>query len=473
MLRQKFFSVVSASTVQALLSQSAGVLVFIMVSRWLDKPALGQLSWMLALLMIIFSVMGAGLEHIAVQKIATGANPAQLLPPYLMHVVMAMLLFLVVCTVVVCITGMDAPGMQLFVLLAAAQCLLFLANPFRPVANGMQRFRVFFIMSSVANLLRPVLVAWLAVSGKISVINIGIVYLLSAFAELLACIFLYRFRLKHFFRLSFSITSYLQLLKEGWPQFGTTILNTAIGRMDWLLMGWLAGTVAVAEYSFVYRVFELAALPLLVIAPMLFPQVAKLFSGGNSDADTLAGVHALVRIEMALAVFTALMLCICWEPVMDMLTVQKYGSEVKPVILVLCFGLPLVYINNVFWSILFARKKLTRIFRVFAAGFVVNICANFLLMPLYGPRGAALAMVLTLLLQSILYVLQCGDAAKSIYCLLPIGATGIVVYQLCSRLPLSGGWQPVTAAIAYWLLLVVLRQVRRSDWPMARKLIYA
>jgi len=263
------------------------------------------------------------------------------------------------------------------------------------------------------------------------------------------------------------------LLKEGWPQFGTTVLNTAIGRMDWLLMGWLAGTIAVAEYSFVYRVFELAALPLLVIAPMLFPQVAKLFSKGSNDADTLAGVHALVRMEMALAVFTAVMLCICWEPVMDMLTVQKYGREVKPVIVVLCFGLPLVYVNNVFWSILFARKKLTRIFRVFVAGFVVNFCANFLLMPSYGPRGAALAMVLTLLLQSILYVLQCGDAAKSIYYLLPIGITGIAVYQLCNRLPVSSGWQPVVATIVYWSLLIVLRQVRRSDWPIARKLIYA
>jgi O-antigen/teichoic acid export membrane protein len=473
MSRQNFFSVVSASTVQALLSQSAGVLVFIMVSRWLDKPALGQLSWMLALLMIIFSVLGAGLEHIAVQKIATGANPAQLLPPYLMHVVTAILLFLAVCIVALCITGVDTAGMQLFVLLAAAQCLLFLANPFRPVANGLQRFRMFFIMSSVANLLRPVLVALLAVSGAISVINIGIVYLFSAFAELLVCILIYRFRLKQFFRFSFSITAYLRLLKEGWPQFGTTVLNTAIGRMDWLLMGWLAGTIAVAEYSFVYRVFELAVLPLLVIAPMLFPQVAKLFSKGSNDADTLAGVHALVRMEMALAVFTAVMLCICWEPVMDMLTVQKYGREVKPVILVLCFGLPLVYVNNVFWSILFARKKLTRIFRVFVAGFVVNFCANFLLMPSYGPRGAALAMVLTLLLQSILYILQCGDAAKSIYCLLPIGITGIAVYQLCNRLPVSNGWQPVVATIIYWSLLIVLRQVRRSDWPIARKLIYA
>lgn len=473
MSQRKFLSDISAGTAQALVSQCAGIALFFLVSGWLDKTSLGQLNWVLALLMVLSSLLGFGLDHLAVQKIATGTDPSQLVPSCMFHALVVAL----ICTAVALILPASATGLgkQGFLLLACAQGCLLLAAPLRPAANGLKRFGVLFWMTSTAGMLKLLLMLLFAEARAITLSAVAWIYLTASFAEYAVCLLFYRFALKQHFSVAFRWSAYLRLIKEAFPLFGSTVLNTAIGRMDWLLLGYFAGAVAVAEYSFVNRVFELASLPLLVITPMLFPQMMKRFEPAVVSRPAYKQLAALLRVETVVSVWIVLALNIGWIPVMDALTGGKYGSSTITTVRIMLLALPLVYQNNAYWSILFARRQYRYVCYVLAGGFAVNLAFNAALIPLLHATGAAISLVCTLFCQHLLYMRFTYMLDEKLLkgALLPVMLTGVLSFFLVAMIAIPWYWQLLLGSLLFIVLNRSTGRMRLSDWRIVKNILSA
>ncbi len=99
-----------------------------------------------------------------------------------------------------------------------------------------------------------------------------------------------------------------------------------------------------------------------------------------------------------------IMLNICWIPVIDFITDGKYGNVNSETIFLLSLSMPLLYFTNYLWTIHFAKGNLKLIFSIMALSFTVNIIACSILIPIFKNEGAAIAYLITVVAQLILYI---------------------------------------------------------------------
>jgi O-antigen/teichoic acid export membrane protein len=475
MFRNRFLTDVSISTAQVILNQLTGIVVFFIITGYLDKASLGHINWAMALLTVVLSILGFGLEHIAVRKAATGEDIGSLLQSYLAHAIIATAgLLLLVWLAGFRFVWMRNEG-NFFFWLTLAQCIGFIAIPFRHIANGLEKFRAFFLMSSASNMVKLVLLLVLAVFYKPGLRVIVFVYLFASIAELVVCVFIYRIKLALPLRVGFSRRHYLLLVKEALPQLGITVFNTAMARMDWILLGRLSTSVMVADYSVTNKIFELSTLPLLVIAPVIFPKISRMFSA-NVQGDLSLRVDylkMLLKLEIIVAVYIAMAINLCWKDVLDTLTANKYGASTVNIIFIMSFAMPLLYINHIFWSILFAQQRMRQLLLVFLFSFLVNFLADLLLIPVFQANGAALGYLLALLTQSLMYswFVQINAVRRSALQLIPIMLGALACGLLSDILFDFFVWKLVFATTGFLLLLALTGQLRYTHWQQAKQIL--
>lgn len=386
----------SANTVQLLWNQALGLTVFLLLARTLPKSAFGMLNGLLAFLLLSFGILSFGIDQLLVRKVAAGERSGAWVATALLHYGLAAFVFYALLF----LAPWLVPGvpLSLLLLLAAGKGLLFLGQPFKSACTGEERFGRLLAMSVIANGGKALGLGWLLWRGTPGLAAVVAVFALADALEALSCVVLYQ---QGGGRLQWSGSGqrYRRLLREAAPQLGTTVFAAALARFDWLLLAALCPATVLAEYSFAYKAFELAQLPLLAIAPLLVPRFTRMLRQGEGSAD----LRRLLRTELLLALGSLLLLNAAWVPVADWISGGKYGASCRGTVFLLSLALPLLYYNNFLWSLHFAEGRTALIFRLFAFTFLLNLVANLLLLPLWGKEGAAAAFVLALAAQTALY----------------------------------------------------------------------
>lgn len=252
------------------------------------------------------------------------------------------------------------------------------------------------------------------------------------------------------------------LLREALPQAGVVVITSALARFDWIFIGLIVSAVKLAEYSFAYKVFEMATFPLLAIAPVLIPLFTKIFQQPDIDG---AKLRFLLRMELIVAALVALLLNICWSPLVDLVTRGKYGMVNEKTILILSLGMPLLYVNNFLWTVNFAQGRLGMIFMSFIIALLVNVAGDLLLIPFYQNEGAAVAFLLSVLAQTVFYMKMNSVAALHrlwrpiCVCTVCALLSGVLTSFLS-----DGVWLAVPCAVVlYALFLVLSAQLKPAD----------
>ena len=259
---------------------------------------------------------------------------------------------------------------------------------------------------------------------------------------------------------------YVELIKESLPQFGVTIISSALARFDWIFIGLVLSAVKLAEYSFAYKVFELSTMPLLAIAPLLIPWFTRSFKDGNQP--DIERLKFLARIEMVIAASTIVLINVCWAPVIDHITDGKYGLVNVHTIFILTLCIPLQYLTNFLWTVNFAKGRLRMIFHAFVITLVVNVIGDLVLIPVFKNEGAAFAYLAGYIAQTAFYIYK-NDVPELVKVLYPC-----IICTACACVSFWGAgflfrniWMAVVGGVLIYVeLLLVTRQLRdfRQRW---------
>jgi O-antigen/teichoic acid export membrane protein len=388
----------SANVAQQIINQFFGLVIFYVLSRNMDKSGFGELNWCLAFLLIAFSILSFGLDQLTVKKIASGEKPAHAVGIFSLHVLIAGGLFYA-GLIIIYFFYPHMPMLLMLLALGAGKLMIFLSLPFKQAAMGLEKFTSYALMSIISNVVRGVA---LIICGMLHVLDVRLViviFIIGDATEYIATILLYRYRIKMHFQFKSLTFNYFGELKEASPQIGVILATAAIARFDWLFIGVFASAASLAEYSFTYKAYEMSTLPLLVIGPLLVPRFVKYFQKRNE----MAFVYSILRIEMIICSLIMVVVNILWTPVIDMITKGRYGAVNSKVVFLLTLCTPFLYINNILWTIAFAKGQLKGIFKIIFTACCVNIIADILLIPFMGNIGAALACLLSLVVQMLLY----------------------------------------------------------------------
>lgn len=475
-MKKNFLKDISAGTVQVIFNQGLGLLVFIIISRYLDKSTYGEFNWSLAVLIFIITILSLRLEQIVVRKVAAGDDASRMLTLFAGHTLFFGLLFYGVIFLASFIFPSFFKQHDLLLIVAISQLLSFFSSSFKQLANGKENFGWLAVMSSVSNVVKTAGLIWAILFSWLTIRQVLVIYIIASLAELGVCFFIVHYKLKTSISSQWSLRDYFTLINESLPQIGSVFLNACIARIDWILLGIFSGTVITAEYSFAYKVFELCPVPMLILAPILLSRFSKYFSQ-NPEKSVLHKKRELgffIRCEMIAATFIPLVLNIVWVPLIDTLTNNKYGAVNKTNFLLLSLCIPFQYLVNLLWTVEFAQYRLKRVFRITAVTCFIIVAGDLLLIPLLNARGAAIVYLLATIIEYLLYlrtsviagvkeswqalILCVGIALLSGFVANYIGNTVLI------RLLLS--------VSLYLILLMIAKQITKDDLQMLRQWLY-
>ncbi|CAN5892104.1 hypothetical protein BH11BAC4_BH11BAC4_05470 [soil metagenome] len=462
MRQNRFIRNISASTLQLIINQVFGLLIFYALSKGLDKNIFGQINWSLALLLTVFGVLTFGIDQLMVKKIAAGHDRQSIFSAYLFHVLTSGFIFYGLLLASWFLFPGIAAAQFFLLLIGIGKLFIFFSTPFKQVAAGLEKFTAVFYMSVVSNIIRGFGLLLLLLMNNMTVSNVLIIFISGDLLELLTCIFIARPILNPPIRFSWDKKFQISLLKESLPQAGVVVFSAVLSRLDWILVGILVSSISLAEYSFAWKIFEVSTLPLLIIAPLMLPLFTRIFSHETNSNDPAF----LLEWQVIIGSFIALLLNLCWVPVIGFLTDGKYGAVNSNTIFILSLTMPMLYLNNYLWTINFAKGKLGSIFFIMAFSVAVNIIGCLILIPIYKNKGAALAYLLTITVQMILYL---GKTSFSMpfcrrYLLLLWPTIAVIIGFIANRATENSMTGIFVSMLIYITVVFISRQVKGKDW---------
>jgi O-antigen/teichoic acid export membrane protein len=392
---------ISINTLQVLGNQILGVFIFLLLSRYLNKDSYGELNWALAVLTVITTILSLRLEQIVVRDVAAGKNASALLTLFLFHTVAGAFLFLSILLVCRLLFPVFFGHHPLLWLLSFSQLLLFISLPFRQLVTGRSAFGWLAVLASCSNAIRCLGLLGFVLFRGFTLPGVLVLFTVSALAEWLVGGFIVFYQLKVPLERKLSFSGYSTLIRDSLPQVGLVFLNAGMARLDWILMGLFSTPAHTAEYSFAYRAYEFSPLPLLVMAPFLLNSFSRRCVNGIIEAP--AWLDQFVRAGLIFGTLLPLLGVLSWVPLVDWLTLGKYGqTNALPFFLLSC-SIPFQYLINVYWSAGFAANRLGRIFTITAITAGVVLAGDLVLIPYFAGRGAALAWLAAMVVQFLLY----------------------------------------------------------------------
>lgn len=363
----------SANTLQLVINQLSGLVIFYILSISLDKNSFGEINLALALLLASFNILSFGIDQVAVRKIASGENPQTIVSLYLIHVLITGLTFYGLLLLGRGLFPSHISTYNLVLLIGIGKLAIYFSMVFKQSAIGMERFKLLARMSVITNVARGLALLVLALLRLVTLNTVVIIFINGDVLELLAGFYFFKRETGLPSAIRWNKRSYVSLIKESIPQLGVVVITSALSRFDWIFIGIVVSAVKLAEYSFAYKVFELSTLPLLAIAPILIPWFTRMFKESEPNIEKL---QLLARAEIIIASLTVLLLNICWTPVIDPLTHGKYGLVNVHTLFILSLCIPLQYLCNFLWTIFFAKGQLKLILKGFVITFSINIVGD-------------------------------------------------------------------------------------------------
>lgn len=447
-----------SSGLQAIAVQVFGVAFFLIASFYLSKDDFGIISWANALSIMITTLLSLGMEQVVFRRIAVSSRSDWAATAFLLHAFAGSAIAFITLVILASITHkVELHFLPLFFI---AQAFTYMATPLKQMLNAKQRFTPYGIIAVCSNTLKIILSLVYVKGVGLSIrVAVGIMILCAAieFFSLLLYV-----RKNQNFRFYFRWQAYKKLIKESLPQYVSVIFDSSLSRIDWILLGILGTTAMTAEYSFAYRAFELARLPITVIAPILLAKFAKVLSEMSMDENKKKMVKDIFHVEVFIAVLIPLILNILWAPVLDVVFNGKYGSNNAFEFFLLSLNIPFLFAINLIWTICFTGKLYKKVAGITIASAVINLLLNIFLIPALGGVGAAITFVVTTVMQLIAYtvLLKKMSISISIIDILLYMVLAAIAYYITTYLFRNIIVQAIVCTIVYALLCIIFRRIK-------------
>lgn len=460
-LLKSFFS----SGLQAISIQVLGVIFLGIVSYYLSEEQFGIISWANAVAIFITTVLGFGLEQIVVRRIAASKTSDWAAAAFLFHAFVGSLLGVAAVFLFSNLFSGQNEGMPYLPLFFVAQAFLFLVVPLKQFLNAKHIFTPYGITAIVSNLLKIALLYFLLKNNTLSITTVSYVLIVSGSIEFISML-VYVLN-KTDLKLRFRKKAYYKLIKEATPQYISAIFDSTLSRLDWILLGIIGTFAATGGYSFAYRAYELARLPIVIIAPVILNIFARLLVGGGKLGDDKQDlVKQIFAVQMYLAMLIPLAFNFIWSPVLDWAFDGKYGSSNSFEFLVLSVCIPIHFFINLLWTLSFSAKKYRKISTITIITAISNLVLNLILMPKYGGAGAAIAYLVTTCIQATLYYTLVYKQIMHIpvFTLLLFMLLATAIYAGLEASGLDTIWKLIIGVIVYLIAAPLTGRVTKKNF---------
>jgi O-antigen/teichoic acid export membrane protein len=401
----KFLKDISANTVQIGVTQVVNLIVFYLISKYISKEDFGFYNWSMALCSTVIAILSFGMDLIYIRRIAAGVKPEETKHIHFVHTLFTGIVLTLIIYAFQILFPTVLENNLIFSLVLINQVSFSVANSVKLFIIGSERFNYLAVVAIVVNLIKILLISFLFVFDKFTIESILYVFIVS---YLLEYVYSYHFCKKLIGKRKknkIDFVEYKRFIKESMPQLGIILFDSAIARIDWILMGVMTTSVLTAEYSFTFKVFELSKLPLIIIGPILLTRFSRMFK--NKDAEITdqkqLRIRSFLDFEIFISILIPLSLICVWSEVIDFLSDNKYGTVNQYTYTILAVAIPIHYLNNFLWSLGIAQNQMKIIMYNIITISILNILMNVVFIREYQSIGAAFSYLIPSIVQLIFY----------------------------------------------------------------------
>ena len=264
----------------------------------------------------------------------------------------------------------------------------------------------------------------------------------------------------------------MRVLLRQWRVFAAeNWLSTLSNGMDEFLLSLFRGEAAVGIYDAAWKLIRLSAVVARAFTTAVFPYISRLYVRAEETFHRV-NLHSIKYILAGL-----LPLVIGISVMSERIVLFLYGSQFAssvPVLRVLAWLMIPQFLNPFLSHILFARHEQHRSLIVAAVNLTTFGAASFLLIPAWGPVGAAVAVLTSALTAFCCYLAFCVWGRHSLKLLVILARQAVAAAVLCTFLfcMRNSDLLPVVliGAALYATMLIALRIVTWSDFKLLQEL---
>lgn len=449
-------------------AKAASIVFFVAVARELGTDGFGHFTFALALGALLSAPAGFGTDGLVTREVARDSERVHdYLPNVIAIKAVTSVGLLAVAVGVGAVAGSSTERLAAVVLVGSGVALENVARSCYAAFQGYERME-FAALSAILQRVVTTAVAVVVLAAGGGVVAVSLVYACGAVLAFLLALWALRRYVVHV-RWRVHRERWRPIVLQGIPIGIATVFFAVLLALDSVLLGLLRESGDVGVYGAAFRLVETTMFVSWSLGGAMLPWFAR---QQESDPRATArgyefGLKALVAILAPVAVVLGLLA----PEVVELLYGEDYAEAVDP--LRVLAALTILYGVSYFTGAsLTARDRPEAFARAAGAALVVNVATNLVLIPAYGPIGAAVAAVVSAAVLVLLIgraFVQVAGAVK----LLRIGAgpaagaLAMAAVLLLLDLPLAVSL--VLGGVAYLAGLVAFELVAwRDDARLAR-----
>ena len=181
-----------------------------------------------------------------------------------------------------------------------------------------------------------------------------------------------------------------KFLKGSIPMMLSSTILVVLGWMDTFVLGIYESGDQIGIYNVAIKIAGLASFTFLAINSILAPKLAEMYSGRNLNSfASLVRFSALLNGALSIVIVIGILVFHDW-------LLKIFGPEFSAgdtVLFILCFGQLITALTGSVGVILQMTGHQVIYQNIMIIALIVNVILNFVLIPLYGPVGAAIATI--------------------------------------------------------------------------------
>jgi O-antigen/teichoic acid export membrane protein len=373
-----------------ILRMGVGVIVGVWIARYLGPEQFGLFSFATAFVWLFGAIAVLGLQGVVVRDILDDPNSAEetLGTAAMLQFIGGLIAYSLVIGAIFLIRPDDALAKVIVAILGSV--MLVKCSEVAVYWFESQLLSKYTVWVQNGNFL-----VFVATKGVLILINAPLVaFAWAAMAEALTAALLLSVTLglrgPRLRQLRITFTRAKVLLKDCWPLLLSGIAISVYMKIDQIMLGQMVGDEAVGLYSAAVRISEVWYLIPMIIVASVFPAILE--AKKLSKERYYQHFQHLYDLMVWLSVGFALLMTFLSTAIVTLLFGEAFVAS-GPILAIHIWAAVFVFLGVASTQWFIAENRQLLILQRTTLGALVNIAFNFLLIPAYGPIGAAIATV--------------------------------------------------------------------------------
>ena len=368
----------------------SGVFVGIYIARYLGPEEFGVLSYVLAISTFMIAISRLGMDAILIRELVSSPEKKQILmgTAFWMMFVAALVCYFIVGAVIWSVGELVTVKIYASIIsfstifTSALVVDFYFQSEVRASASAICKSITLFIMSFAKLYLIYIQadLVWFVCAFLMDHVVLAVMFFMAAYQQ-------GRFGFIKFF----CWKDAKHMLESAWPLVLGAVSIQIYMRVDQIMIRNMLGLHEVGIYSAAVRIYEAWAIVTAILTVSLLPAIVRLKQGDEENYHKR--LTQLFRLVIWMSVIAAVFVSITSEYLMVLAFGQEYRSS-APVVDIIMWTAVFAAMGSVS-ARYFNVERMERKFAVRTAlAAVLNVGLNFVLIPLYGIKGAALSTLI-------------------------------------------------------------------------------